>query len=235
MKAIILAAGLGTRLQPYTLLVPKPMLPIGNKPLLEHIIEWVKVAGGIDHIILCVSYLCRTIQNYFEEGKRLGTTIEYVRTDRPLGTAGQLKSAEKKLKGTFICLNSDHIYEFSLRKMINYHKKSTALVSMALLHYKTKLEYGFININRENSVTDWNEKPEISGLINIGCYIIEPEFLKLIPKSYPFGMDEAVKDALGHNKIIKVFRTKETSLIDIGDRKSYINIYKKYVPKLGFL
>jgi mannose-1-phosphate guanylyltransferase len=235
MKAIILAAGLGTRLQPYTLFIPKPMLPIGNKPLLEYIIEWVKVNGGVDHIILCTSYLYRTIENYFDEGKRLGISIEYVRTDRPLGTAGQLKSAEKKLDDTFICLNSDHIYEFSLLKMINHHKKSAALVSMALMNYKAKLEYGFISINRENRVTDWSEKPEVTGLINIGCYIIEPEFLKFIPRSMTFGMDDAVRKALSQNKIIKAFRIKRTHLIDVADRKSYINIYESYINKLDKL
>ena len=91
MKAIILAGGLGTRLQPYTFFIPKPMLPLGNKPLLEHIIEWLKNdENNFDDIIICVSYLHRTIEDYFEDGKRFGIRIEYARSDRPLATAGQL-------------------------------------------------------------------------------------------------------------------------------------------------
>ena len=95
MKAVILAAGLGTRLQPYTFFIPKPMLPLGNKPLLEYIIEWLKNDGNIDHIVICVSYLHRTIEDYFEDGNRFGVHIEYAESDRPLATAGQLKTAEK--------------------------------------------------------------------------------------------------------------------------------------------
>ncbi|MFL6432579.1 MAG: NDP-sugar synthase, partial [Nitrososphaeraceae archaeon] len=92
MKAVILAGGLGTRLQPYTFFIPKPMLPLGNKPLLEHIIEWLKTGSNerIDHIVLCVSYLHRTIEDYFEDGSRFGIKIEYARSERPLATAGQL-------------------------------------------------------------------------------------------------------------------------------------------------
>src|SRR5947208_14038807 len=112
MKAVILAAGLGTRLQPYTFFIPKPMLPLGNKPLLEHIIEWLKSNSNsnfevIDHIILCVSYLHRTIEDYFEDGSRFGIKIEYARSERPLATAGQLKTAEKLLDDTFVCLRSE--------------------------------------------------------------------------------------------------------------------------------
>ena len=83
MKAVILAGGLGTRLQPYTFFIPKPMLPLGNKPLLEYIIEWLKNAGGIEKIVVCVSYLHRQIEDYFEDGARYGVEIEYARSERP--------------------------------------------------------------------------------------------------------------------------------------------------------
>jgi mannose-1-phosphate guanylyltransferase len=236
MKAVILAAGLGTRLQPYTFFIPKPMLPLGNKPLLEHIIEWLKSTDGfnIDHIILCVSYLHRTIEDYFEDGARLGIKIEYARSERPLATAGQLKTAEDLISDdTFVCLYGDSIYEFNLDKMIEKHAKSKALLSMALLSYNTQLKYGFIDVNgKGNRITSWREKPEISGLINIGCYVVEPEFLKLVPKSSAFGMDNAVRKALGQKKIIKAFKV-ESGFIDIGDKRSYLDAYKKYVKKLG--
>lgn len=87
MKAVILAAGLGTRLLPYTLIVPKPMLPLGNKPIMEHIINWLKKSKNINHIIVCTSYLHRIIENYFEDGKRFGIKIEYSSTNKPMGTA----------------------------------------------------------------------------------------------------------------------------------------------------
>jgi mannose-1-phosphate guanylyltransferase len=233
MKAIILAGGLGTRLQPYTFFIPKPMLPLGNKPLLEHIIEWLKNDdNNIDHIIICVSYLHRTIEDYFEDGSRLGIKIEYARSDRPLATAGQLMTAKKYIDDTFVCVYGDSIYEFSLREMIKEHDKLDAFISMALLSYKTRLKYGFIDINGNNKVTTWNEKPEIKGLINIGCYVMEPEFIDLIPASNAYGMDDAVRKALDMKKLVNGFKI-ESGFIDIGDKKSYLQTYKKYVERLG--
>src|SRR5919199_5314234 len=237
MKAVILAGGLGTRLQPYTFFIPKPMLPLGNKPLLEHIIEWLKTSSAerIDHIVLCVSYLHRTIEDYFEDGSRFGIKIEYARSERPLATAGQLKSAQNLIQDTFVCLYGDSVYEFGLGEMIYQHKKSKAFISMALLSYRTKLKYGFIELSNKrdnNRVTSWRETPQVSGLINIGCYVMEPEFLDLIPSSSAFGMDDAVRKALEKNKFVKGFKI-ESGFIDIGDKKSYLDAYKKYVQRLG--
>lgn len=234
MKAIILAGGLGTRLQPYTFFIPKPMLPLGNKPLLEHIIEWLRNDddNNIDHIIICVSYLHRTIEDYFEDGSRLGIKIEYARSDRPLATAGQLLTAKKFIDETFVCVYGDSIYEFSLGEMIKEHDRLDAFISMALLPYKTRLKYGFINLNGNNRVTAWNEKPEIRGLINIGCYVMEPEFIDLIPSSNAYGMDDAVRKALDMKKLVNGFKI-ESGFIDIGDKKSYLQTYKKYVERLG--
>ncbi|HZT35273.1 MAG TPA: nucleotidyltransferase family protein [Nitrososphaera sp.] len=232
MKAVILAGGLGTRLQPYTFFIPKPMLPLGNKPLLEYIIEWLKESGDIHKIVICVSYLHRTIEDYFEDGARHGISIEYARSERPLATAGQLKTAEKLLDEPFVCVYGDSVYEFDLGKMLQEHREANAFVSMALLQYSTKLKYGFIDLDGNERVSEWREKPEISGLINIGCYAMEPDFLKLIPTSGAFGMDDAVRKALELKKTVKGFKI-ESGFVDIGDKKSYLEAYKHYASKLG--
>ncbi len=232
LKAVILAGGLGTRLQPYTFFIPKPMLPLGNKPLLEYIVDWLKNSGGVSSIVICVSYLHRTIEDYFEDGARFGVEISYARSERPLATAGQLKTAEKLLDEPFVCVYGDSVYEFNLRKMIKEHRKYKAFVSMALLAYSTKLKYGFIDTNGHDRVTSWREKPEISGLINIGCYVMDPEFLKLIPKSSSFGMDDAVRKALEQKRLVRGFRTAR-GFVDIGDKKSYLDAYKHFASKLG--
>lgn len=231
MKAVILAGGLGTRLQPYTFFIPKPMLPLGNKPLLEYTIEWLRNAGGIKEVVLCVSYLHRTIEDYFEDGTRFGVKIEYARSDRPLATAGQLKTAEKYLTAPFVCVYGDSVYEFNLRKMLKTHRESGAFVTMALLSYATKLKYGFIDTS-DGDVTGWREKPEISGLINIGCYVMDPALLKMIPTAGAFGMDDAVRKALAEKKKVKAFKI-DTGFIDIGDKKSYLDAYKQYASRLG--
>lgn len=233
MKVVILAAGLGTRLQPYTFFIPKPMLPLGNKPLLEYLVEWVKQLKNIDEVIICVSYLHRTIEDYFEDGGRFGIKISYARSERPLATAGQLKTAEKMLNGRFLCLYGDSIYDFDLGKMVHEHEESKAFLSMALMKYKTRLKYGFIDADEEaNIVTAWREKPEVEGLINIGCYIMEKEFLGMIPNSSTIGMDKIVKDVISQKKIVKAF-TINSGFLDIGDKRSYLDAYKKYVKKLG--
>ena len=233
MKAIILAGGLGTRLQPYTFFIPKPMLPLGNKPLLEHIIEWLKNDdNNFDDIIICVSYLHRTIEDYFEDGRRFGISIEYARSDRPLATAGQLLTAKRFIDDTFVCVYGDSIYEFPLTEMINEHDRLGAFISMALLSYKTRLKYGFIDVNGNSRVTAWDEKPEIKGLINVGCYVMEPEFIDLIPASNGYGMDDAVRKALDLKKVVNGYKI-ESGFIDIGDKKSYLQTYKKYLERLG--
>ncbi len=235
MKAVILAGGLGTRLQPYTFFIPKPMLPLGNKPLLEYLIEWLINSKKIDQVIICVSYLHRTIEDYFEDGSRFGIEIKYARSERPLATAGQLKTASNYLDETFVCLYGDSIYEFPLETMIDNHLNTNAFISMALSRYKTNLKYGFIDVtNDENKyILDWKEKPEISGLINIGCYVFDPQFLNLIPQSTSFGMDEAVRQSIKQKKKVKSYIINDEEFIDIGDKKSYLEAYKQYVKKLG--
>jgi len=104
---------------------------------------------------------------------------------------------------------------------------------MALMKYKTRLKYGFIDTNdKENIVTAWREKPEVEGLINIGCYIMEKDFLKMIPKSSTIGMDKIVKDIITQKKKVNAFII-ESGFIDIGDKRSYLDAYKKYMKKLG--
>lgn len=231
MQGVILAGGLGTRLRPYTLFLPKPMLPLGDKPILEHLIEWLK-KNSISDLTVCVGYLRKIIEEYFENGKELGVSIKYARANRPLGTAGQLKSAEPFLEGRFICVYGDSIVDFNIKDAIRFHERKKALATMILMEYKTNLKYGFIDLNGEGRVKAWREKPEVKGMINVGCYIMEKGFLKYIPKEKMYGMDIAFKNAIDAGERICGHPTKGT-FIDIGDRKSYATAYEKYLNELG--
>ena len=231
IKAVILAGGLGTRLRPYTLFMPKPMLPLGDKPVLEHIIEWLK-HNGVSDIIISVGYLRRIIEDYFQNGSDLGVNISYVRTKRPMGTAGQLKAAENIVDGTFICLYGDTIVDFDLRKATEAHIARNATATMTLMHHTTMLKYGFIETDGNDKVIEWNEKPEFKGLINIGCYIMEPKFLDHIPTNRMYGMDVAFKEVIKAGAPIYSV-TVDGDFVDIGDRKSYQTAYDKYLSKLG--
>lgn len=231
MKAVILAGGLGTRLQPYTTFLPKAMLPLGEKPLLEHLIEWIK-NNGVDSFVLCVSYLRRTIEDYFEDGSRFGVKIEYAVANRPLATAGQLKTAQEFIDDTFVCVYGDSIFEFSLKNMINYHKKKKSFVTMGLAEYKTTIPYGFIEMDKTNRVKTWQEKPDVKGNINIGCYVMEPGIFELIPEGKPYGMDLVIRSALAKKNRISGYPIKN-GFIDIGDKSSYRRAYQHYLERLG--
>jgi mannose-1-phosphate guanylyltransferase len=231
MKAVILAGGLGTRLQPYTTFLPKPMLPLGEKPILEHIISWTK-KNGVKSIVLCVSYLRKTIEDYFEDGKRFGVQIEYAISDKPLATAGQLKTAEDFLDDRFVCMYGDSIFDFNLKNMIKQHMKNKSFVTMSLNQFTTNLPYGVIETSKSGKVLKWNEKPEISANINMGCYVMEKEILSWVPKNKPYGMDDLIKKAMTKKKIVSSYLTKK-GFIDIGNKSSYKKANQEYLQKLG--
>ncbi len=231
MKAVILAGGLGTRLQPYTTFLPKPMLPLGEKPILEHLVDWSK-KNGIKSVVLCVSYLRKTIEDYFEDGKRFGVSIEYAVSNKPLATAGQLKTAEEFIDGTFVCMYGDSIFDFNLRSMINQHQQKKSFVTMSLYEYKTNLPYGVIETTKTGKVIAWNEKPEIKANINMGCYVMEPGVMDLIPKNIPYGMDDVIKKAMAKKKLIGSIVSKK-GFLDIGNKASYKKANQEYLQKLG--
>ena len=231
MKTVILAGGLGTRLQPYTTFLPKPMLPLGEKPILEHLIEWSK-KNGVKSIVLCVSYLRKTIEDYFEDGQRWGVKIEYAVANKPLATAGQLKTAEPFIKDTFVCMYGDSIYGFNLKSMIKQHKQKKSFVTMSLHEYKTNVPYGVIETTKTNKVTAWNEKPEIKVKINMGCYVMEPGVMRFIPKNKPYGMDDVIRKAMAQKKLVSSFVGKN-GFIDIGNKESYKKANDMFIQKLG--
>ena len=232
IQAVILAGGLGTRLRPYTLLLPKPMLPVGPKPILEHIIDWLK-SNGLTEDIVSTGYLGKTIQEYFGTGKDWGVKIQYATSPHPLGIAGQLKSAETKLRGRFVCVYGDAILELDLKKLIKFHDGHDALATIALMKYSTNLKYGFLETDRTGLITEWREKPAISGYINVGCYVMEKEFLKLIPPGKMYGMREAFESAMKRGRVYGV--RMPGHFTDIGDTKSYREANDEFTKKMGLL
>ena len=225
MKAVIIAGGLGTRLRPLTNNTPKPMLPIGEKPILEHLVNWTK-KGGIKSVILCVSYLRESIEDYFGDGEKFGVKIEYAISKKQLATAGQLKTAEKFIDDDFVCMYGDSIFNFSLRSMIKQHSIKKPFVTMSLNEYKTTLPYGVIETSKKGKVVNWNEKPEIKANINMGCYIMNPQVFNLIPKNKPYGMDDVIKKAM-KKKVVNSFITKK-GFTDIGNTESYKQACEEY-------
>jgi len=219
VKAVILAGGLGTRLRPLTNNKPKPMLPVGGKPILEHLVNWAK-NNGIKSIV------------YFQDGKKFGIKIEYAVSSNQLATAGQLKTAEKFIDDDFVCLYGDSIFNFSLRNMIKQHSSKKAFITISLNEYKTNLQYGVIETSKNGIVLNWNEKPEIKANINMGCYIMNPKVFSLIPKNKSYGMNDVIKKAMKKKEKVNSFITKK-GFTDIGNKESYKQACEEYNKKIG--
>ncbi len=219
LQAVVLAGGLGTRLRPYTFLLPKPMLPVGPKPIMEHILDWLK-KWGVDDVVVSTGYLGKMLQEYFGSGEDWGMNIAYATSPRPLGTAGQLKAAESKIKGRFVCVYGDQLLDFDLKEALEFHLRKKATATMVLMKYSTELKYGFMETDKEGRLTEWKEKPTISGYINVGCYIMEKSFLRFITPGRVYEMNDAFKEAKAAGARLYAVKVDGT-FKDIGDRKSF--------------
>ena len=158
--------------------------------------------------------------------------IEYAISNKPLATAGQLKSAENFIDDTFVCMYGDSIFNFRLKDMIKKHQKSKAFLTMCLYEYKYKLPYGVIDTDKKDIITAWREKPEITSNINTGCYVMEPEVFPLIPEGIPYGMDKVINKAMLKKKKLNSFLIKK-GFTDVGDMTSYEKAYQEFKTKLG--
>jgi len=207
------------------------MLPVGPKPILEHIVDWLR-DNEVKDIVIATGYLGRVIEQYFGDGSSFGVHIEYARSDRPMGHAGQLKSAQKLLPGTFVCLYGDAILEFDLKKLIAFHEKRRAFMTMALMTYETKMKYGVIETRSHGRVSKWREKPVITSDINVGCYVVEKKFLDYIPRGQVYGIKEAFNSAMKDDRGIYALKVKGT-FTDIGDIRAHKEADEAYIRRYG--
>lgn len=188
MKAVILVGGEGTRLRPLTCHTPKAMVPILNRPFMEHLIGYLK-RHGVTEAILAMGYLPDPIQSYLGDGIQFGVKLTYLVEESPLGTAGAVKNAESFLDGTFVVFNGDVLTEIDLTTMLRRHKEVKPRVSIALTPVDNPTAYGVVETDAQGMVRRFLEKPgwdEVTtNMINAGIYILEPEVLAHIPASVP--------------------------------------------------
>ena len=194
MKAILMAGGEGTRLRPLTLSTPKPLVPLCNKPVIEHMIERLRYYNITD-IIITLHYMADEIASYFSSGKDYGVSISYSIEDEPLGTAGSIKKIQDKLNDTFIIISGDAIADFNFRQIVQFHKEKRSQATITLCRVPNPLEFG-VTITDENArITKFIEKPSwgevFSDTVNTGIYCLEPEILDLMQpgKIYDFSND----------------------------------------------
>jgi mannose-1-phosphate guanylyltransferase len=184
MKAVILVGGPGTRLQPLTDDRPKSVVPVLNRPIMEHIMAYLK-QFGIEDIILTLSYLPDVIQGYLGDGSRLGVRLTYCVEKEPLGTAGAVKNAEAYLDGTFLVMNGDVFTDMNLNDMFAFHRSKKAMATISLTWVDNPGAFGVVETDADQKVKRFIEKPPLSeattNWINAGTYILEPEVLAHIP------------------------------------------------------
>jgi NDP-sugar pyrophosphorylase family protein len=190
MKAVVLAGGKGTRLWPYTRVIPKPLMPIGDMPILEVLLHQVKRAG-VDEVILTVGHMAELLRAFFQNGERLGTVIQYSYEQVPLGTAGPLKQIIG-LDKTFLVLNGDVLTTLDFADLLRFHNESQALVTIAMHARKVKIDLGVLQLDDKHRVTGYIEKPTYDLNVSMGVYVFEPAALEYIPNDQYFDFPDLI-------------------------------------------
>ena len=215
LPVVIMAGGIGSRLQPITNVIPKPLLPIGDKTIIEEIMDRFVNVGCRD-FYLSVNYKAETLKHYFSQKENSTYNIDYIQESKPLGTAGSLYLLKSKINKTFFISNCDIIIDEDYQEVLNYHveKKNELTIVSALKHYS--IPYGTIETTTNGQLIDIKEKPEFTLQINSGMYILEPHLLNEIPDNEFFHITHLFDKILQRKGRIGVFPVSEKSWIEIG-------------------
>ena len=217
LRAIIMAGGYGVRLRPLTNETPKPMLPVGGRPLLQQTIEQLK-KSGIQRVDLSTHYKADVISNHFGDGHDFGLEIEYIHEDSPLGTAGALREVNG-CEGPLLVMNGDILTQVNFRALLDYHREHKALLTVGVRQYQVQVPYGVVEC--EGSViTGISEKPKISLFVNAGIYLLDPRARNYIPSGQRFDMTDLIQRLIEEQCTVVSFPIVEYWL-DIGSPLDY--------------
>jgi NDP-sugar pyrophosphorylase family protein len=194
MRAVVLAGGKGTRLAPYTTILPKPLMPIDGMPILEVMIRQMK-RYGIDDITLTVGHLSYLLQSYFQDGSRFGVQIRYAHEAVPLGTAGPLAGVED-LTDTFLVTNGDVLTTLDFRELFTFHEEQGAIATIAINERDIKINLGVVHTNGRHEVEGYTEKPTMNYRVSMGIYAFEPRVLNFIPRGEYLDFPDLVQKLL---------------------------------------
>ncbi len=226
IPVVIMAGGKGTRLAPFTQVLPKPLIPVGRKTIVEHIIDNFK-QFGINRFFLTLNYKGELIKAYFN-GIEKDYQIEFVWEEDFLGTAGSLRLLEDKIEGDFIVSNCDILVKANYEEIYAFHKKNDSIFTSitAIQHYK--IPYGVVRIKENGKIRNIEEKPEHTFQINTGVYFLNKETLKYIPKNKYLDMPDLIRKMIENNENVFAYPVNEGDYIDIGQWEEY----KKNIKKL---
>lgn len=228
MKAIIMAGGEGSRLRPLTCDLPKPMVPVMNKPIMEHIIYLLK-SHGITEIGVTLMYLPQKIKDYFGNGSNFGVNLHYFTEDTPLGTAGSVKNAEDFLDDTFVVISGDSLTNIDLTSAISFHKEKKSKATLVLTKVDVPLEYGVVITDKAGAITGFLEKPSwgevFSDTVNTGTYILEPEVLKYFDKGVKYDFSQELFPLMLSKNDPMFGHISSDYWCDIGDLEAYLQAH----------
>ena len=220
MKAVIQCGGKGTRLRPHTSILPKPLMPIGARPVLELLLKWLR-RNGIRDVYITTGYLGHLIRSFCGDGQQWGPKITYSQEVEPLGTVGSLTLLREHLDGTFLMLNGDVLTDLNLPAFGLAHRKHGGPLTIATTVRSTRMDFGIIE-DQDNRITSFTEKPTLSNSVSMGVYCMEPDVIKYIPAGIPFGLDDLALCLL--EKDVPIHVSKHQGLwLDIGRVEDFHN------------
>jgi NDP-sugar pyrophosphorylase family protein len=230
-QAVILAGGKGRRLAPYTAVLPKPLMPVGDYPIAEVLVRQLK-RSGCTEIIFAVGHLAELLEAYFGDGSRYGVKIRYCRELEPLGTAAPLRNIQG-LSETFYVLNGDTLTNLDFEKLLEFHTMQRSLLTIAGLNRKVPIDFGVLEIDG-NRLVGYNEKPIHQYWVSIGVYVFNRSVLKYIPGSGPLDFPDLIKILLKENQAVSVFPFEDFWL-DIGRIEDYQRSIEEFEKRKGDL
>ena len=230
-RAVILAGGRGARLQPYTVVLPKPLMPIGEYPILEVILRQL-VNSGFEHITLAVNHQAELIKAFFQNGDRWGIRIDYSLEDQPLGTMAPLRLIND-LPDDFLVMNGDILTNLDFAVFHDQHVQNGNAFTISSIKRHHQIDYGVLTTNDAGILIKFKEKPDVNYEVSMGVYMVNRTTLKLIPESQPYGFDDLMIDLLSHEKIAHV-QPFDGYWLDIGrpdDYRTAVDIFEQEQKK----
>jgi mannose-1-phosphate guanylyltransferase len=203
MKAVIQSGGKGTRLRPYTMVLPKPLMPVGSRPVLELLLKWLR-RHGTRHAYITTGHLGHLIRSYCGDGRQWDLQISYTQEPEPLGTVGALGLLRDKLDSTFLMLNGDVITDLNLNAFIAAHRQHGGMLTIATARRAVQIQFGILE-SKGGWVTGFREKPSLTHIVSMGIYCMEPAVLDHIPSGVPFGFDDLVWSVLERGLPVRTF------------------------------
>ena len=219
VPVVIMAGGKGTRLEPFTKVLPKPLVPIHEKPVIEHIIECFTDVG-VNEFILTINYKARIMKAFFEELKP-DYSIDFVEEHKPLGTAGSLKFLEERFDKPFMVTNCDIIIKADYSDLFKFHNHNNYDITLVASMKNYIIPYGTCELNSEGHLKNINEKPDYDFLVNTGLYVLNPDVLHLIPTNKLYHITHLIKDIQKSGKRVGVYPIDDDAWIDIGQWAEY--------------